>query len=275
MKTVLSIWWVLGLPLVLCSYVKFQPYPGYDPSVPQKYIFAPFGSLDISYILREDASSVDRKPNDGETRGGKDGEHKCGEDGREGGKGQDGKHDGVERTHDKVYGVGQDEHKQVSENTAQSQTVSNDNNGDEGEDELVWDSDDADFVVYSYPFSKFPFLRHHAHPFYVIVNAIPKLQAKMLPGTFEGPLAPGLLKTLQVMQEILWKWNLWSRLEREKIMLEHRKELGGQSHEDGDSRAKGKQRRQEDTPTDQSNRKTGETDGDADGVRVVGKRKRI
>jgi hypothetical protein len=46
--------------------------------------------------------------------------------------------------------------------------------GDEGK-EVVCDIE-GNTSIYKRPYSRFPILRHHAHPFLVIHNALPKLQ---------------------------------------------------------------------------------------------------
>lgn len=79
----------------------------------------------------------------------------------------------------------------------------NDENDDDGDrnDENDGDSDGTTDVfgtatAYRAPFLGFPILNHHAHPFYVIDNALPKLQAN------RGDLRPEHLRLLNLHSEI-------------------------------------------------------------------------
>jgi hypothetical protein len=49
-----------------------------------------------------------------------------------------------------------------------------------GECDVNWDIRDGDFATYGVLFSGFPFLKHHAHQFFIIINAIPRLTLNWL-----------------------------------------------------------------------------------------------
>lgn len=159
---------------------------------------------------------------------------------------------------------------------AHSETGSNEDNNNAGKREQIWDNENSDFTVYSYPFSRFPLLRHHAHPFYVIVNSVPKLQANITPP--QCSLNRQLLDILHLMQWIMHRWHRPQQFQN--IALDYRKGLrGDRIRDDFDVRVNGKPqgklRRPEGKPTGQSKQKTNGTDCDADGAGMAAKRKRI
>jgi hypothetical protein len=73
--------------------------------------------------------------------------------------------------------------------------------GEEGEDaQDMVDVEDGNATVHMKPFSRFPPLEHHAHPFLVIHNALPKLRKHML------LLCPEHLTLLTLMSDIEAIW---------------------------------------------------------------------
>ena len=64
----------------------------------------------------------------------------------------------------------------------------------------AWDIVDGDFTAYWAPFSDFPLLKHHTHPFFIIINALPKLQANLV------SLTPKQRTLLNLMTSIETIW---------------------------------------------------------------------
>lgn len=84
----------------------------------------------------------------------------------ENGKEEDDGGDGESGEHEADVGEEQEEDQvEVEETEVRDQNVNTRNIGN------------GDATVYASPFSEFPPLRHHAHPFFVIQNALPKLRA--------------------------------------------------------------------------------------------------
>jgi hypothetical protein len=73
----------------------------------------------------------------------------------------------------------------------------NDQEEDEEQDEHIWDIGNGDFAAYTSPFSEFPLLKHHAHPFFVIAQALPKLEENFATLTPEQTTLLGLMRKIE------------------------------------------------------------------------------
>jgi hypothetical protein len=141
-----------------------QPYAGFDPDGLQDYVFVPLPALRKHYILRhmtvfDEDEDEDESESESESDEDEDEDEGKSEDEDEG-ENQDGERGG--------RGVGSGDEQEEGE-------------GEEGGDEQdVVDIEDGNAIVHITPFSQFPLLEHHAHPFFVIHNALPKLQEHQL-----------------------------------------------------------------------------------------------
>jgi hypothetical protein len=122
--------------VILFSCLNFQPYPDFDLQEPRHYIFVPLPTLLRKSIVRE---TVTDKEEDDEEAGAKDANG--------------------------VVALAEDE------------DGTEDETEDEGEEDEPEPMDIfGTAIAYGKPFLKFPDLEHHAHPFLVIKNALPKFQ---------------------------------------------------------------------------------------------------
>ena len=176
-----EVWSCLYSDCYACSYLKSQPYPGFDPDELQDYVFVPLPTLQKRYILRQTYLDEDEDKDDGDldSDGVSDDDSEGGDDlesGDDGGGGDDG-HGEYERGDSdmKEEGEGEDEKNMVA-------------------------IEDGKAIVHVKPFSGFPLLKHHAHPYFVIFNALPKLQkhkSQLCQEHFD-------LLALMSMIEIIW-----------------------------------------------------------------------
>jgi hypothetical protein len=129
---------------------------------------------------------------------------------------------------------------EVQEEEDGDEEMGEEENEEEGEGEEAGGSDgdgdigDDDFTAYRAPFSDFPLLKHHAHPFFVIVNAIPKLGANCLSLTPEQKT----LLHLMVSIEAIWSRRLDQAPAQPGTFK--RRRSGGEPPDDDDGRPKRK-----------------------------------
>jgi hypothetical protein len=79
-----------------------------------------------------------------------------------------------------------------------------DGEGKKEQSPRIWDIRDGDFTGYRAPFSDFPLLKHHAHPFFVIMNTLPKLRANLVLLTPEHRTLFNLMTSI----ETIWSGRL-------------------------------------------------------------------
>ncbi|KAF8231424.1 hypothetical protein L208DRAFT_1277214 [Tricholoma matsutake] len=128
-----------------------EPYPGFDRDESQTYVFVPLPTLRRRYILRQTGFDEDDDKDEDEDED--EGEDKDEDEGE-----------------DEDEDEGDDEGEQEGEGERKAE-------GEEGEDEQdMVDIEGGKATVYIKPFFEFPLLEHHAHPFCVIYNALPKLR---------------------------------------------------------------------------------------------------
>ena len=129
----------------------------------QDYVFIPFPSLKLRYIFRQ-TKSLMKEEEDNDQDDDKVQEE---EDVNEGAEAEAGWSKGEcesekeQPPEGEEIGVGEGEEVDRSEGAGRSEGGSN--------------IGDGDFTVHRAPFSDFPLLKHHSHPFFVIVNAMSKL----------------------------------------------------------------------------------------------------
>ncbi|KIM74162.1 hypothetical protein PILCRDRAFT_828449 [Piloderma croceum F 1598] len=70
----------------------------------------------------------------------------------------------------------EDGDEEMGENENEKENEEEEEGGCDGD----WDIGDGNFTAYRAPFSDFRLPKHHAHPFFVIMNALPKLGANLL-----------------------------------------------------------------------------------------------
>ena len=199
--------------------MNFQPYLGFDPFKLREYEFIPLPTLRRKNIVREivkDEDGDDEDKDEGDEGDGSEvqddedelkrkGEGNTDDDKAEDedkfkqkGKGKaEADDDKDEDEGDEIGGIEDEDEDEDGEADSD-----NDNDNDNDNDS---DSDGAKDVfgtatAYRSPFLKFPVLHHHAHPFYVIHNALPKLQVHM------EDLSPKHLKLLHLMELIQAIW---------------------------------------------------------------------
>jgi hypothetical protein len=114
------------------------------------------------------------------------------------------------------------------------------------------DIGDGDFTAYRAPFSYFPLLKHHAHPFFVIVNAKPKLGANLLSLTPEQ----NTLLHLMVSIEAIWSRRLDQALAQPRPSKRRRSddEPPDDDDDDGGPKRKYKPTTSQATPTKRQTR---------------------
>ncbi|KAF5372388.1 hypothetical protein D9615_009291 [Tricholomella constricta] len=164
------------------SYAK--PYPGFDRNKLQHYVFVPLPSLRRHYILRQvtefnedqdDWSEGEEHDDDDDDSGGhevdvEDNGDEQGEEGEEeGGEEREGSGD--------VQGHGVDVEDNGDEQGEEEGGEEREGSGDVRD---MVDIEDGNATLHITPFSGFPLLEHHSHPYFVIFSALPKLREHML-----------------------------------------------------------------------------------------------
>jgi hypothetical protein len=160
--------------------LNFQPYPDFDPNALREYEFVPLPTLKRNNIVREIVKDEDEDDEDGD--------------------------DWIE-FEDEDEGEFKGKGKATAKGKEKAEPEPEDENDEDGNDENNDDSDGdgttdvfGTATAYKPPFLGFPILNHHAHPFYVIDNALPKLQAH------REDLRPQHLRLLHLMEQIQVIW---------------------------------------------------------------------
>jgi hypothetical protein len=202
----------------------------------QDYVFIPLPSLKLRYIFRqtkefdedEDEDDDDDEDEDEDTDDEVQEEEDRGEMGEGEGEGEeaggsDGEGDGEKEQSpdDEEMGAGEGE--------------------GAGESDVDWDIGNGDFTAYRAPFSRFPLLKHHAHPFFVIANAIPKLTQNWL------SLTPEQTTLFNLMVSIQKKWS--RRLAQVRAQPRTSKRRRSEPPDDDDGRRKRMYKRKYKTTT--------------------------
>ncbi|KIL53896.1 hypothetical protein M378DRAFT_174534, partial [Amanita muscaria Koide BX008] len=132
-----------------------KPYPGFDPDELHDYVFVPLPSLRRHYILRQ-MTEFDEDEDESEGEGEDEDDESEDEDERDN-EGEDRERGGwrAESGDEQEEGEGDDEQDMV-------------------------DIEDGNATIHITPFLGFPILKHHAHPFLVIYNALPRLRKQPL-----------------------------------------------------------------------------------------------
>ena len=135
-------------------------------------MFIPLPLLKLRYIFRQtkefDEDEDDDDDTDDEVQEEEDGDEEMREEESEEAGRSDGEGKGEKEQSPDDEEMGEEEEEEEGEGEGAG--------GSDGD----WDIGGDDFTAYRAPFSDFPLLKHHAHPFFVIVNALPKLGANLL-----------------------------------------------------------------------------------------------
>lgn len=164
-------------------------------------MFIPLPSLKLRYIFRQtkEFDEDDDDDTDDEDQEEEDEEEEAG------GSDDEGKGEKEQSPDDEEMGAGAGEEvggsdgegKSVKEQSSDDEEMGEGAGGSDGD----WDIGDGDFTAYRAPFSDFPLLEHHAHPFFVIMNALPKLRANLV------SLTPKQRTLLNLMTSIETIWS--------------------------------------------------------------------
>ncbi|KAF8798826.1 hypothetical protein BYT27DRAFT_6878981 [Phlegmacium glaucopus] len=153
-----------------------EPYPGFNPDELHDYVFVPLPSLRRHYILRQITVFEDE---DGDGDQDQDQDQEDQEEEGEEGEGEEGDRGG--------WGIGSRDEEEGE--------------GEEGEDKQnMVDVENGNATIHIKPFLEFPLLKHHAHPFFVIYNALPKLRKHQM---LLRPEHHALL-TLMAKIDVIW-----------------------------------------------------------------------
>ncbi|KAM6500057.1 hypothetical protein JOM56_003071 [Amanita muscaria] len=136
-----------------------KPYPGFDPDELHDYVFVPLPSLRRHYILR--LTEFDKDEGEGEDDDDDDNEHEDEDECDDEGENESENEDRERRGRRAESGDEQEE-------------------GEDSYEQEMVDIEGGNATIHITPFLGFPALRHHANPFFVIYNALPKLRNHQL-----------------------------------------------------------------------------------------------
>ena len=224
-------------------------------------MFIPFPSLKLRYIFRqtkefdededeeeeEEAGGSDdegegkkeQSPDDeemgaglGEEVGGSDGE---GEGEKEQSQDDEEMASGVGDEVGGSDGEGEGEKEQSPDDEEMAAGVGEEVGGSDG----AWNIGDGDFTAYRAPFSDFPLLEHHAHPFFVIMNALPKFRANLVSLTRKQRTLLNLMTSI----ETIWSGRLDSAPAQPSTSKRRRSDDEPPDDDDGDGGPKRRYKR--------------------------------
>ena len=164
-----------------------QPYPGFNPDELHDYVFVPLPTLRRHNIVRQMMEFDEEEDEEAEED---EDEEEEGEDWE--GEDEDGEKWGQESGIRKEPRKGEGEREDMQD---------------------VVNIKGANATVHIKPFSGFPILEHHAHPFFVIYNAIPKLQKHLT------QLSPEYITLWSLITKInvIWQSRLLKALSSSKL----------------------------------------------------------